>query len=718
MRTETFDEPEAYESPLVVLKEGALFYLGDIEAEAEETAAGLYYADTRYLSRLTWRLEGERLTVLSSSIGGGARAHIDLANPDLEVGDTHVPARAIHILATTFVEDALYERLRITSYFAQPIALTLTLRLGADFVDLFEVRGLRSARRGECLTPATSADGARLTYRARDGLLLTTAVAWEPRPTDVQVLPGQEVQAQFAISLRPRERTFVGLSVTAQPATQDSRLSPRPFGRPFARAARRQAESYRAWEHALTRVESDDSRYDALMRQTVRDLRTLTTTYPGEGRIVDAGIPWYVAPFGRDSLITGIESLLLTPAIAQDALRFLAHHQGTKDDPWRDEIPGKILHELRRGEMARLGEVPHTPYYGSADSTAWWIIALAETVRFTADFALVTELKEPLRQAIAAILHETCHEPQPFLTFQRRSPLGLEQQGWKDSRDSVQDENHRLPDPPIAMVEIQGYAYRALIQGADLLQRLGLSEDAQACRVRAVEIRRATLQTFWDPAHERVALAVDGHGTPFWAEASNAGHLLFAGLLPPWIGRIVARSLFRAPMFSGYGIRTLSQSAPYYNPMSYHNGSVWPHDNAIIAWGLRRLRETTPLSNLASALYDAAKHFPDGRLPELFGGFPKRSGTGPVRYPVACDPQAWAVAVPPFLLRLLLGIRVHAHAVTIDHPVLPPWVGSLSLTHLQIAGGELDLEFARHRGVTYANVLRRQGPVRVSIHPV
>jgi len=712
----TFRHPEYRAPSSVVLKGDQLFYVW--APTSADASNGLYYMDTQYLSRLDWLVGGRAPVLLSATVSDGTHAHVDLANAELTVAGVDVADRSIHLQVSTTVADRLYQRVSVVSYLGHPIRLALSLHLQAEFRDVFEVRGIERPERGVRTPPIVGPTGASFHYTGRDDVGMHTLVRWHVPARSTAELGNGRVEATFDLDLQPHEAIEILLDIQAVLGPLPPEAAQPDLATGFATAARSQVASHAAWAAASTRVESDNPAYDTMLHQSMIDLRTLSTAYPGEGRIIDAGLPWYVAPFGRDSLITGIESALLRVDTLVDALRFLAHHQGTVDDPWRDEEPGKMIHELRRGEMARCKEIPHTPYYGSVDATLWWVIGLAEAFRFTTDRDLLRELESPLRAALTWIVRYAHPGGGRLISYRTRSSAGLVNQGWKDSSDSVVDEQGAPAPAPIALVEVQGYAYRALRDGAFLLRALGDAAAARQFDERARQLRTAFLAAFWDSRRQRVAYAIDGEGRTHWTRTSNAGHLLFTSILPHASAHVVARSLFDPSMSSGYGVRTVSDDAASYNPMSYYNGSTWPHDNALAGWGLKVLGEGELLVGVAQGLYDAAQHFPYGRLPELYSGFTRREDTGPVPYPSACNLQGWAVASPLFLLSLMLGLSANGRQVRINKPTLPPWVNYLSLHGLHIAGGSVDVEFARHAGVTYANVLRVEGDVRPMIVPV
>lgn len=708
---------EVGEGGLIVLKDGPLFLVQPADGQGPMPESGLFYRDTRFLNGFQWWIGDEPLVVLSTAIYDTNRAQIDMTNPDMTVDGRHVPAHNLHFRMTLMVADRLYLRVRQMNFAHKTLTVRLKLRFMADYRDIFEVRGVVERNiRGQYQAPVVQGSRATFYYRGIDGLARSTVIAADPAPDEWVKTPDRAVDAIYHMTLDPRVKQYRYLTIAPNrglaPEEKTESLSRR-----FTLVALKQARAAREWAEQCTVIETDNRVYNHMLRQAGADMRALMTEYP-QGRIVDAGIPWYAAPFGRDAAITGIETLLLNPDIAKDSIKFLAQLQGQAVNDWRDEEPGKILHELRQGELAQAGEIPHTPYYGSIDSTLWWIIALYETWRYTGDKPFLHALKGPLMQAVEWIRRYGDRDQDGFLEYGKRAPNGLDNQGWKDSFDSIMDSSGHPAPPPIALVEVQGYAYYALRCAAELFRALGESVRAEAADKDAQQLKGRFSQAFVKEEGRSIIYALDGQKRPVHAVTSNEGHLLFTGILLPRWARTVIRRLMHPDMLSGYGVRTLSQNMPFYNPMSYHNGSVWPHDNAIIAWGLKVQGAIHELMTLSHQLYEAAQYFPSGRLPELYCGFTRRAGAGPVQYPVACNPQAWSAAVPFFLLRLWLGIAVHGHEVRIQQPELPPWINEIYLDRLRIGGGELTLEFARGRGVTYANVVRHDGPLQVVIEPV
>jgi glycogen debranching enzyme len=431
-----------------------------------------------------------------------------------------------------------------------------------------------------------------------------------------------------------------------------------------------------------------------------------------------AGIPWYVAPFGRDSLITAYETLMINPAVARSTLRTLAAWQATEDDPWRDAEPGKILHELRRGELARTRAIPHTPYYGTVDATPLFLLVAAAYHRWTLDLDTMRDLRPAFDAALRWIDEWGDRDGDGFVEYERRSPAGLVNQGWKDSYDAVVHADGSLARGPIALVEVQAYVYAAKRDVAEVYAALGDDERATALRGEADSLRAAFNEAYWNPEERFLALALDGEKRRVASVTSNAGHALFCGILDDDRAAHVAERLMAPDMFSGWGIRTLSTRSPAYNPMSYHNGSVWPHDNAIAAAGLKRYGFDDAVARIATALFDVGAGSRDFRLPELLCGFGRDESRSTVAYPVACIPQAWAAAAPFLLVQMLLGVAPNAEEsrLAVDRPRLPSWIGRLDVDDICVGPGRVSLAFRQtgHQGTGFA-LRDHEGGVQVTM---
>lgn len=714
--------PEDIKNFTEVLKEGRLFLTslpsGEIPAE-NPGELGLYYQDTRFLCCHEIWLENTRPVLLSGVTRDSHYAQIELTNHELPAGDGRVlPLQTVHLRISRVLRDALLQRFRLINFNNFTARLRLKLVLGADYLDVFEIRGLTRPCRGNLAAPQLVSGGVRFSYTGLDGQRRVTVVRFSRLPDRV-VINGTRAEATFSFLLPPREKKYLFMRVAPRvtgEGGEDDAVEP-GLEELFYRSARELIEEYGDWQRRCTRFVSDNEIFNEMIRCYTTDLRALTTHYPGLGSIVGAGIPWYGAPFGRDALITSWQTLLLNPDIARSTLVFLAALQGREVNAWREERPGKILHELRFGEMASAGEVPHTPYYGSVDATLWFIILMSEYYHWTGDLDFLTELAPALNMALRWCSKYGDLDGDGFIEYLKESERGLVNQGWKDSWDGVVDRRGVMPEGPVALVEVQAYYYLALRRAAGLLRALGNRDRARELEGRAEVLQQQFIRYFWLPGEQYLAFALDGKKQQVCCTVSNPGHCLFTGILPEDKALAVARRLFAEDMYSGWGIRTMSAREYPYNPMSYHNGSVWPHDNVIIARGLRRYARFEELARLADGLYRAAAFFPYNRLPELFCGFTRRGAVGPVRFPTACDPQAWAVGSIFMLLQSLLGVECRGRNLRVGRPVLPGWLNNVVLYNLRAGGGVVDLEFARKGDRTYCSVLRREGNVRVIMEP-
>ncbi len=713
--------PEEVKPATEVIKEGEIFLItlpnGSIPRE-DKSGLGLYCRDTRFLSCLEVSIAGSPPVFLSSLNKEGHFAQIELANSLFWSGETPVPAQSIHLRLIRAVHGGFLQRLRVTNFIDRQLEVALKIRLGADFIDIFEVRGFKRKRRGKLLPAKKQKDGIVFAYLGLDGIYRSTVASFYPPPHEIVLLSGDLAEVNYRLTLLPQKKNYIYMRITpftgGHPGTLPS-SDPRRAVRVFTRNLPRKFNQFEEWKKSCASFRSSNQILNRMLERALSDLYSLTAVYQGLGQIIEAGVPWYATAFGRDSLITAWQSLLVNPDLARQTIRFLARFQGKKVDPWREEEPGKILHELRRGEMAGCGEIPHTPYYGSVDSTLWFIILLSEVYFWTGDEAFLLEMAAPLEKALGWCWKYGDLDGDGFIEYARRSKSGLINQGWKDSWNGVIDENGQLPKGPIALVEVQGYYYYALMRAAELYCRLGKRKEAFELRYRASELRKKFLRHFWCPVKGYPCFALDGKKRQISTVVSNAGHLLFTGILGGEQAKKVAERLFMPDMFSGWGIRTMSSSEVAYNPMSYHNGSVWPHDNAIIAVGLKACGYDHLAAQIWSSLYRAALAFPHYRLPELFCGFSRRAEGGPVHYPVACSPQAWASGALFQLLTAVLGICCRGADVYIKRPFLPSFADEIIVENVAAGGGKVALEFTRKGEKTYCSVLDVSGDVRVIV---
>ena len=706
--------PAEAREELLVIKDGELFLCartdGDVAA-GQVSGEGFYARDTRYLSEIRFEV-GEAPPVALSYAAVDDCAIVDSTNAGLPRGELPpVPQQSLSISRELMIASGrLYYLVRVLNFLRDAVTTSVSLALAADFADIFEVRGgPRRTARGHALAPKQMERGMVLAYIGEDEVFREAVIEFEPRPARVE-LSADRGQAHWELTLDPGVPATV--LMTAEPSIGGSR-------RPRRRLETAAAELEHAgseWEASCTRISSDNALFDGLIATSRRDLRALVMPAPG-GRIVSAGIPWYVAPFGRDALVTASEALVLSPDLARDALRVLARLQASEDDPWRDAEPGKILHELRVGELAGLGIVPHTPYYGTVDATPLFLMCAADYYAWTGDLETLRGLRPALDAALRWIDEFGDRDGDGFIEYERRSPGGLRNQGWKDSHDSVVHADGSLAEGPIALVEAQGYVYRAKLAIADVYAALGATDTDLRLRGEAQHLREAFNEAFWNPEEGTFVLALDGRKRQVASVTSNPGHCLYCGIVEPSKAAAVAERLMAADMFCGWGVRTLSSSCPAYNPMSYHNGSVWPHDNAIIAAGLKRYGHDDAVRRIADALFDVATSARDFRLPELYCGFDRSERPAVVAYPVACIPQAWAAAAPLLLLQAMLGISGDApgRALRIERPVLPDWLQRIRLERLRVGDASVTLDFKRDGRVTGFALLEQHGDLDVTM---
>lgn len=706
--------PAEARAELLVIKHGSVFLCtrpeGDIRPRGV-SGEGLYAEDTRHLSELRVSFGEVAPVLLSHSIESGCRAVVNATNPPFEdaTGAT-VPQETINLRRALLISDRMHCALALRSFHPKPVKLPLTVRLAADFADVFEVRGVRwRASRGRAMVPKAQDCKVLFGYEGQDGVFRETLVEFDPAPSATDADPDRATVG-WEIELEPGRETTV--LITVLPASGHHQ-HPR---RSYPDAARELDQDRRRWIAGCTRIETDNELFQAVLAASTRDLHALLAPVQGQ-RIPAAGIPWYVAPFGRDSLLTCYESMLLEPRLARNTLLALAALQARQDEPWRDAEPGKILHELRSGELARAGLIPHTPYYGTVDATPLFVLLAAAYWRWTADLDTLSALRPALDAALEWIDTHGDSDGDGFVEYQRRSPAGLLNQGWKDSEDAVLHADGAPAEGPIALVEVQGYVYLAKLRIAELYETVGERDRAERLRAQAQTLREAFNDAFWDQQQGTFALALDGRKRQVRSVTSNPGHCLYCGIVDEDKADRLAERLMADDMFSGWGIRTLSTRSPAYNPMSYHNGSVWPHDNAIIAAGLKRYGHAEATLRIASAMFEIAARARDFRLAELYCGFDRTDTSEIVSYPVACTPQAWAAATPFMLLQAMLGITAHAPTRTLGviQPHMPDWLGRAELHRLRIGHAHVNLAFSQANGITGFCLLDQEGEITVTM---
>ena len=704
-------EVAALPGKVLSVKEGETFLYSDIEGNLDdrvELGLGLYFRDTRFLSNYRLRISGRDPILLSSSGERVYVSHVDLTNPDLyEEGRDVVQQHTLNLRRMRTIQGRLYERIRMKNYNPFTVEVDIDLTFGADFADIFEVRGLARETRGTYRPPRTGDRWIEFGYVGEDQVSRRTRIEFGATPAHLGIR-GDLAEATFHLRLGAHETKTISLVI--EPIVSDHR----PPAADFDEVVHGLRHSYEDWERECTQVRTDNELFDQLLARGLRDLRALYTSMDGAG-VLAAGIPWYVAVFGRDTLITSHQMLMLSPRPARDSLHVLAEYQGTEVKDWNDEEPGKILHEIRRGELAGAGYIPHTPYYGSVDSTPWFLILLAQYFRWTSDLGFVKEMLPAAEAALRWIEEYGDLDGDGFVEYRSRAPQGLRNQGWKDAHDSVMHADGTLAQPPIALAEVQAYVYMAKTRMGDVFAALGDYERAVRLRDQATVLRRRFHDAFWIEEDGSFAGALDGDKRPVRTPVSNPGHGLYCGIVDPRRAEPLARRLFEPDMFSGWGIRTMSKNAAGYNPMSYHNGTVWPHDNALIAAGLKRYGYLDETNRIATAMFEAAQFADYLRLPELFCGFTRRTPSPPVQYPVACSPQGWAAGTPFLLLQAMLGISAVAHenVLTVNKPHLPSWLNEVEIRNLRVGTSTLSLVFRREGETTGFSLLSREGDVRV-----
>jgi glycogen debranching enzyme len=696
----------------LVIKEWDLFLLSDLNGNVPRgnvNGLGLYYQDTRFLSAYELVLEGIPPTYLLSTAEMRFAEVQELTNPDLRLPTgAIIPKETLtfhreRVITSTAVDEVL----TVTNFNVAAVPLELVIFFDADFLDMFQIRGfLQVHERGTLYPPAW--EGARLTFRydGIDHLIRQTVVDFWPAPT--RYTGGQVV---YDLELQPRSSSTLRLRVSVN-------VSPSPD--PVQTAAPNLAalvehgtNSYERWMANQPKFACDNQTCNDLIERSYLDLHLLRSGVP-EAPYPAAGIPWFATLFGRDSLIVGLQNLW-DPAESASLLRLMARLQGTKVDPWRDEQPGKIPHELRRGELAHCNIVPFNPYYGTVDATPLFVILLAAYHRTTNDLSLLRELAPNLQAALEWMESYGDLDGDGFLEYERLSGSGLTNQGWKDSWDAIMYHNGELIRPPVALVEVQAYAYAARLGASEIFRALGNQDEANRQRYLANWLRSAFNDRFWMDDEGCYCLALDGEKRQARVISSNAGQTLWSGVVPPDRAKRLADRLMRPDMFTGWGIRTLSTQEVRYNPMGYHVGAVWPHDNSLIALGFKRYGQEEWLRSLVTGFFDAGRHFPDLRMPELFCGYDRAQYRVPVRYPVACSPQAWAAGAALLFLRSVLGLIPHAPEgeLWIVRPELPEWLHAVTLERVPVGTAHVDLHYQRQADHTFTEVLRIQGNLRV-----
>ena len=644
------------------------------------------------------------LQLLSSSIQlDNAVLAVDLTNAEMPVpGLKHLPRGTLHFCRSNFLwGNSCYQRLEVSNYALEPIAVDLILEFEADFADIFEVRGVPRKRRGQLLEPRVGESSVDLGYLGLDGLWRETRVELSRPPSTITAQ-----QMEVPIRLAPGEQT--NLTIHLQCKTGDETVG-------FATGQEAADQlAVRGSDIAKVEIETSNQQFNDWVHRSLADLRMLVAT-TSEGMYPYAGVPWYSTVFGRDGLITGLEYLWACPEVAKGVLSHLAATQATEVDQSQDAEPGKILHEARQSEMARVGEVPFGRYYGSVDSTPLFVLLAAVYFKRTEDRELIVRIWPNIEKALHWIDRYGDRDGDGFVEYGRLTPQGLLQQGWKDSQESVFHADRSIAKGPIALCEVQGYVYAAKREIADVSRALGGFERAQELRQEAELLKKRFHDAFWCEEISTYAMALDGNKQRCQIRSSNAGHILFSGIVSENHADRIIAELGSENYFSGWGIRTIAAGEARYNPMSYHNGSVWPHDNALIAYGLSRVKNKALAVEILTGLFEASIFLESHRLPELFCGFAKRNGMAPTLYPVACAPQAWAAGAVFLILQACLGMEILAvdRVLQFVHPMLPESISNVRIRGLQVGSAVVDLELTRDHETVGISQSRRIGEVQI-----
>jgi glycogen debranching enzyme len=696
------------DSQTKVLMTGDLFAIFDRQGDFWTRSIieqGLFYKEMRHLSRLVLRLNDHALLLLSSSVrlDNGVFTS-DLTNPELRLGDRDLRQGSLHFSRSSFLSrDTCSQQVQIQNYDRDMVALELILELESDFADIFEVRGSKRERRGNLLKPRVEPSALTLHYQGLDGLLRETRIESSILPAAVSLN-----QMRIPIKLSPGEQVELAIGIHCRAGAEANDFK--------AEISVSDLLAKRGDEVFEVDIHTSNEQFNDWINRSLADLKMLVTPTP-DGLYPYAGVPWYSTIFGRDGIITALECLWMCPELAKGVLSCLSATQALETSSDRDSEPGKILHEMRQSEMARSGEVPFGRYYGSVDSTPLFVLLAAEYYRRTGDLEFVNRTCPNIERALHWIDKYGDGDADGFIEYGHSSRRGLLQQGWKDSQDSVFHSDGRLAEGPIALCEVQGYVYAAKRRIADVFECLGKHERASILRREAVVLKDKFDEAFWCAGISSYAIALNGAKQRCEVRSSNAGQILFTGIGSKDHCRAIITELESKSFYSEWGVRTIAAGEARYNPMSYHNGSVWPHDNALIAWGLSGERDKALLGKIITGLFEASIFFDLHRMPELFCGFPRRPGEAPTLYPVACAPQAWAAGAVFLILQSCLGMQIDAPNTVIRfaYPMLPESVPYVRIKGIKVGSAEVALEITRNEKTVSIAILDRNGEVDIVV---
>ncbi|MBK7750106.1 MAG: amylo-alpha-1,6-glucosidase [Candidatus Obscuribacter sp.] len=684
------------DQPRTTIKNGKLFALMDgagLIPHANNVGLGLYYDDTRFLSSWQMTVNGMSPVLISADTTEGYAARYAYSNKEHKQNGEQITEQRFYIERQVTIHAGLRERLTITNFDITDRAIHLAIDYGSDFADMFEVRGWIREARGHRQDTRIYEDSVRLGYIGLDWMERSTTITFAGhKPTTIDnrraefvlnLSAGESTSLEINVQIAPLDMFIdeYGLKVTADSSTPDNYQS-----------ARQKADAgYKAWRDSCATITTDNTTFNRLLERSYRDIYMLRQATP-RGTCVSAGIPWFAVAFGRDQEVTGLATLPFMPNTTKDILQVLLGYMGTTTNEFTEERPGRILHELRQGEMARLHEHAFLPYYGTVDATPLFLVLMAQYAEWTSDFDFVAKHWDKIERALSYIDE---HLKDGYLSYGGKADAALSNQGWKDSHDSVMDRAGKLATAPIALCEVHGYLYHGWNKASQMARQLGKFERADTLAKKARSLRRRFQKDFWMEDRNYPALALHANGKQCDVISSNAGHLLFTGILTRKQALSVAKTLLEPHMFSGFGIRTLSANECNYNPLSYHNGSIWPHDNGVAAWGMAHVGKPDLAAEVLKAMYQVAQTQPDMRLPELFCGFDKGNSLEPVRYPVSCSPQAWSAASVFMMLSGCLGLTCKDGVAA--RAALPDFIGKVEVRGLTRGNERFDLTAVRSR---------------------
>jgi glycogen debranching enzyme len=666
---------------------------------------GLFHKGTRYLSKLEIDVSGHKPLLLSSMTSeDNVMVTVDLTNPDMEVTSGELKRGMLHIRRSKFLADSTcFDRIGVQNFGSRRAEVDLSFTFAADFKDIFEVRGKKRDRRGKDLPLETEKNGLVLAYAGLDDVTRKAVIRCSAASVRIR-----NERVTVPVRLDPGEETVFTLDVICD---EDGKKS---NGIRFGEALRTVQAERDDSPVAQVDIYTSNEQFNDWLNRSRSDLEMMLSQTEF-GPYPYAGVPWFSTVFGRDGIITALELLWLAPAVAKGVLSYLAATQATSVDPEKEAEPGKILHEARHGEMAKLGEVPFGRYYGSVDSTPLFVLLAAAYYERTADSEFLRSIWPNILAALDWIDDYGDADGDGFVEYAQKNKAGLVQQGWKDSQDSIFHSDGTLAAPPIALCEVQGYVYAAKKDIAKAAEDLGHAELAKQLRSQAESLSSRFSAAFWSDELGVFAMALDGNKRQCEVRSSNAGQCLFSGIASQSQADKTAKALMSPDMFSGWGIRTIGTGEKRYNPMSYHDGSVWPHDNAMIAFGDRNCKDKKLALGVLSGLLDLSLFVDLHRLPELICGFPRRQGKGPTLYPVACSPQAWAAGAVFMALQSCLGLSIYAgeSKLCVSQSALPESLSRVEIRNLRVGEATVDLAFERHAETVAVNVLRRSGELEI-----